>query len=359
MRAEPDFEVSRYTDAFFFTVHIAAEVLDGPRLHDIPSIQAVCILLEVFDLDLLGERFFAGVDDKRKRVAFRFSALRIFNRHGDEILAGILRCAVERQLAACDKINALHAAVRICGCAAFRIRHDADLALAAVQVYLGVAVQLLPIGVGRLFALICDRTVYRNGTVIVGRGARACAGNAVIIFLADDSGFKGALNLNVELIRIAFAVICNERSLTVRIHDEFQLQIFIAFCDNRDDVAALNGSFAFIGRIALLRNLDVVIIRILSVCAAGGNVIRLFFPRNAIHLKTGNVFHIIARLGEVDMPIVSESIFRKRDLVDIYNFQCGCLELCRNGYVCSRHCEGVGSFGNFFGLHFFAFRLYG
>ena len=35
------------------------------------------------------------------------------------------------------------------------------------------------------------------------------------------------------------------------------------------------------------------------------NVIRLFFPRNAIHLKTGNVFHIIARLPK--MKYLSEA----------------------------------------------------
>ena len=93
MRAEPDFEVSRYTDTFFFTVHIAAEVLDGPRLHDIPSIQTVCILLEVFDLDLLGERFFAGVDHKGQRVAGRFSTLIVFDGNRDEVFTCVLRCA--------------------------------------------------------------------------------------------------------------------------------------------------------------------------------------------------------------------------------------------------------------------------
>ena len=218
----------------------------------------------------------------------------------------------------------------------------------------------MPIVVGRLFVFFNQCTVNGNVAVVIRCGtARACAGNAVIIFLADDSGFKRALNLYMQFIWIALAVICNERSLTACIYNELEVQVFIAFCGNGDDIAASDRYFIFGSRVALLRNLDVVIIRILSVCAAGGNVIRLFFPRNAIHLKTGNVFHIIARLGEVDMPIVSESIFRKRDLVDIYNFQCGCLELCRNGYVCSRHREGVGSFGNFFGLHFFAFRLYG
>ena len=147
-------------------------------------------------------------------------------------------------------------------------------------------IKLLPIVVGRLFVFFNQCTVNGNVAVVVRCGtARACAGNAVIIFLADDGGFKRALDLYVQFKRVAFAVVCHERRLAVLIYNELEVQIFIALCGNGDDIAASDRYFIFGSRVALLRNLDVVIIRILSVCAAGGNVIRLFFPRNAITLN--------------------------------------------------------------------------
>ena len=176
----------------------------------------------------------------------------------------------------------------------------------------------MPIVVGRLFVFFNQYTVNGNVAVVIRCGtARACAGNAVIIFLADDSGFKGALNLNVELIRITFAVICNERSLTVRIHDEFQLQIFIAFCDNRDDVAALNGSFAFIGRIALLRDGDRIFVGVFIICAAACRCIGLAVPGNAVHLKVRDVAYIAFRLCNLNVPIASVRVAFQRNVFDV------------------------------------------
>ena len=197
----------------------------------------------------------------------------------------------------------------------------------------------MPIVVGRLFVFFNQCTVNGNVAVAIRCGtARACAGNAVIIFLADDSGFKRALNLNVELIRIAFAVACNERSLTVCIYNELEVQVFIAFCGNGDDIAASDRYFIFGSRVALLRNLDVVIIRILSVCAAGGNVIRLFFPRNAVHLKVRDVAYIAFRLCNLNVPIASERVAFQRNVFDVDGLSRRRGRACRRG---SGRCYGA------------------
>ena len=64
--AEPDFQIFWHTDAVFFTSHIAAEVFNGPRLHNVPCVEiAAFVFLQIFDFQLVCQRFIAGIQAER------------------------------------------------------------------------------------------------------------------------------------------------------------------------------------------------------------------------------------------------------------------------------------------------------
>ena len=133
MGAEPDLQLFRNPDAFILPLDIAAEVLNGPRLHDVPCVQAIVIPFQILGLDLVCQRFLTGVDAERQGVAVRRAALIVLHMNGDQIAAYVLRRAIQRQVTAEGHVDTRHAAVLGSGHTLGGIRHDVDLALATNQ----------------------------------------------------------------------------------------------------------------------------------------------------------------------------------------------------------------------------------
>ena len=133
MGTVPNLQFPRHADAFFFTVHIAAEVFNGPRLHDIPCVEAALILFQIFNFDLVGQRFLTGVDAEGQGITIRGAALIVLNMNGYQITARVLRRTIQRQVTAESHVDAFHAAVSIGFRSIRSARYDADEALAAIQ----------------------------------------------------------------------------------------------------------------------------------------------------------------------------------------------------------------------------------
>ena len=133
MGTVPNLQFLRHANAVFFTVHIAAEVFNGPRLHDIPCVEAALILFQIFDFDLVGQRFLTGVDAEGQGITIRGAALIVLNMNGHQITARVLRRTIQRQVTAESHVDAFHAAVSIGFRSIRSARYDADEALAAIQ----------------------------------------------------------------------------------------------------------------------------------------------------------------------------------------------------------------------------------
>lgn len=133
MGTVPNLQFLRHANAVFFTVHIAAEVFNGPRLHDIPCVEAALILFQIFDFDLVCQRFLTGVDADGQGITIRGAALIVLNMNGYQITARVLRRTIQRQVTAESHVDAFHAAVSIGFRSIRSARYDADEALAAIQ----------------------------------------------------------------------------------------------------------------------------------------------------------------------------------------------------------------------------------
>ena len=131
MGTVPNLQFLRHANAVFFTVHIAAEVFNGPRLHDIPCVEAALILFQIFDFDLVYQRFLTGVDAEGQGITIRGAALIVLNMNGYQITARVLRRTIQRQVTAESHVDAFHAAVSIGFRSIRSARYDADEALAA------------------------------------------------------------------------------------------------------------------------------------------------------------------------------------------------------------------------------------
>lgn len=133
MGTVPNLQFLRHANAVFFTVHIAAEVFNGPRLHDIPCVEAALILFQIFDFDLVCQRFLTGVDAEGQGITIRGAALIVLNMNEYQITARVLRRTIQRQVTAESHVDAFHAAVSIGFRSIRSARYDADEALAAIQ----------------------------------------------------------------------------------------------------------------------------------------------------------------------------------------------------------------------------------
>lgn len=133
MGTVPNLQFLRHANAVFFTVHIAAEVFNGPRLHDIPCVEAALILFQIFDFDLVCQRFLTGVDAEGQGITIRGAALIVLNMNGYQITARVLRRTIQRQVTAESHVDAFHAAVSIGFRSIRSARYDVDEALAAIQ----------------------------------------------------------------------------------------------------------------------------------------------------------------------------------------------------------------------------------
>ena len=239
VRAVPDFQFFRHADAVFFTLHIAAEVFNGPRFHNIPCVKAIGILFQILGLDLLCQSFLTGVDAEGQFVAVRGASLIVLYMNGDQVAARVLRRAIQRQVTAEGHVDTLHAAVGI-GCGSLlSIGHDADGALAAHQLDFGLMIQFFPIAFRGFVAFSHQSAVHGHGAVLVaGSAADTGAGNAVVILLADNSGFKAAFDFHMQLQRIALTVIGSRLGLAILVDDQLERQVIVTLGGDGDDVAA-------------------------------------------------------------------------------------------------------------------------
>ena len=81
--------------------------------------------------------------------------------------------------------------------------------------------------------------VNGDSTVLVAGGtAGAGAGYAVVILLSDDGRLEAAFDLHMQLVGVALTIVFRNGSLTVRINNQFEGQIFVAGCHDGDDIAA-------------------------------------------------------------------------------------------------------------------------
>ena len=253
MGAEPDFQIFWHTDAVFFTSHIAAEVFNGPRLHDVPCIQAAAfVFLQIFGFQLVCQGFLTGVDAEGQGIAGCCAALVVLNMNGYQIAARVLRRAIQRQVTAEGHVDTLHAAVLGSGHTLGGVRYDADGALAALQTNFGLVVQFFPIFVRGGGAFFHQSAIHGDSTVLVaGSTADAGAGNAVVILLSDNSGFKAAFDFHMQLINVAGCGVGRNLCVSFFINHQLELQFIVALGGDGDDVAAFqNGRAAeiFLGK---------------------------------------------------------------------------------------------------------------
>lgn len=239
MGTVPNLQLLRHADAFGFTVYVAAEVFNGPRLHDIPCVKTIGILFQILGLDLVCQRFLTGVDAEGQGIAVRDAALGVLNMNGYQIAACVLRRAVQRQVTAEGHVDAFHAAVGGGRRSLFGVRYDADGALAAIQTDLGLVIQFLPIIVSRLGALLHQGPVNRDCTVLVaGSAADAGTGNAVVILLSDDGRLEVALDLHNQLINVAGCGVGRNRCAAAFVNHQLERQVIVAIGGDGDNVAA-------------------------------------------------------------------------------------------------------------------------
>ena len=347
VRAIPYFKVLRHTNALGFILYIAAEVFNGPRFHNIPCVKAIGILFQILGLDLLCQRFLTGIDAEGQGVAARSASLIVLHMNGDQVAARILGRAIQRQVAADGPVNALHAAVLICGHTCHRgVRRNGDIAIFAFQLDLGHIIQFFPIIVGWLRVLRYQCAVNRNRAVLIAAcAAGAGTGNAVVILLSDDSCLEAAYELDVQLQRIALTVICNQRGLAICIHHKLHGQILVARSSDGDHIAAFQNRNGRVGTKILRRKLQTVIFGILFVCSAAGNAVVLGFPFRAIDSYLAN-FAYIACLIKGYIPITLKGILRQFNLTE-RNFliaggrRCNRYNLkrSRNRHILGRHGE--------------------
>ena len=185
------------------------------------------------------QRFLTSVDAEGQFVAVRSASLIVLYMNGDQVAARVLGRASQGQVAAGDHINAFHTAVGISGRFVFRIGFNFDRALAAIQTDLGLVVEFLPVAVGRFGILLHQCAVHRDRTVLVAGGtAGAGAGNAVVILLADNSGFKAAYDFHMQLQRIAAFRVGRNGCVSILVDDQLEGQVFVAIGGDGDDVAA-------------------------------------------------------------------------------------------------------------------------
>ena len=252
MGAEPDFQIFWHTDAVFFALNIAAEVFNGPRLHNIPCIQAIVILFQILDLDLVCQFFLTGVNAEGQLIAVRSAALIVLYMNGDQVAACVLRRTIQRQVTAEGHVDTLHAAVLGSGHTLGGVRYDADGALAAHQTNFGLVVQFFPIFVRGVGAFFHQSAVHGDSTVLVAGSAATGAGNAVVILLADNSGFKAAFDFHMQLINVAGCGVGRNLCVSFFINHQFEHQVIVTLGGDGDNVAAFQNVCSGIAAVILL-----------------------------------------------------------------------------------------------------------
>ena len=234
--------------------------------------------------------------------------------NGYQIAARVLRRAVQRQVAADSHVDAFHAAVGGGRRSLFGVRYDADGALAAHQLDFGLMIQFFPILVRGVVAFFHQCAVNGDSTVLVaGSAADAGTGNAVVILLADDGRLEAAYELDVQLQRIALAVIFFDRSAAVCVDDQLEGQSLIAIGSDGDHIAAFQRSRAAIA-IPCKQQLTVGNFVLTAVCKK-----RSCIPRFTIHGNGGNLFRIPV-FPKGYLPIISIGTLGKADFAQINCF---------------------------------------
>ena len=228
--------------------------------------------------------------------------------NGYQIAARVLRRAVQRQVSADSHVDAFHAAVGGGRRSLFGVRYYADGALAAHQLDFGLMIQFFPILVRGVVAFFHQCAVNGDSTVLVaGSAADAGTGNAVVILLADDGRLEAAYELDVQLQRIALAVIFFDRSAAVCVDDQLEGQVFVAVSGNGNHIAAFQRSRAAIA-IPCKQQLTVGNFVLTAVCKK-----RSCIPRFTIHGNGGNLFRIPV-FPKGYLPIISIETLGKADL---------------------------------------------
>ena len=228
--------------------------------------------------------------------------------NGDQVAARVLGRAVQRQVTAEGHVDTLHAAVLGSGHTLGGVRYDADGALAAHQTNFGLVVQFFPIFVRGFGVFFHQSAVHGHGAVLVaGSAADTGAGNAVVILLADDGRLEAAYELDVQLQRIALAVIFFDRSAAVCVDDQFEGQVFVAVSGNGNHIAAFQRSRAAIA-IPCKQQLTVGNFVLTAVRKK-----RSCIPRFTIHGNGGNLFRIPV-FPKGYLPIISIETLGKADL---------------------------------------------
>ena len=345
VRAVPDLQLLRHADALGFILYITAEVFNGPRLHDVPCIQAAAfVFLQIFSFDLVCQRLLTGVNAEGQLIAVRSAALIVLYMNGDQVAACVLRRTIQRQVTAEGHVDTLHAAVSILGRVLRGIRSDVNLALFTLQIDLRrIGLQLLPIAVDRLDTLFRQCTINRNRAVLVaGSTAGAGTGYAVVILLADNSGFKAAYDFHMQLQRIALAVIFFDRSAAVCVDDQLEGQIFVAVSGNGDHIAAFQNANDRGGtKVRLCKN-KAIFARVCSVSTAGGWIRRFPLPCCAIYCNLSDCRNIVMGcIPKSHIPVIAKEIFVKDNIANCNSLMYDCLERGGDGHVLTGHGKGV------------------
>ena len=314
MGAVPGLKIFGNTDGIFLPVHIAAKLGDGPGLHDIPHVFAVCGLGQVVQYDLVCQLFRAAVDAEGKGIADGSAPLIVGDFHRDQVAAHVLGCAAEGQAAAdSGQEGAAHTAVcRFCG-TCFCVGHNGNGALCDIA-GAGVSrgVQLFPVGVIGGAALFCPSAIDCDVAVLVGGGRAGGTGNAVIVLLSHNGGLEVAHDLYMKLIGIALTVIFYQGGIAIRVDEQLHPKRFVAGSGDGDYIAALQDGNRGGGAEILCREYQTAVFGILLVAAAAGGGVAFSFPDGIVDGELGDGVHIASVVLYSDIPVIAEGILAQR-----------------------------------------------
>ena len=171
-------------------------------------------------------------------------------------------------------------------------------------------VQCFPVTVCRFSIFLNQSSIYSYRTVfIAGRTPCARTGYSIIIFLSHNGGFKRAFNLYMKFIWITLIVIFCQRSISIRINDQFKGQILIVCGCDGDHITTFQDRFILAARVVISCKNEIVFISILLIRTSIIRPVRSLFPRCIVHIDCCHFGNITISICKFKIPVTAHPFF--------------------------------------------------